>query len=93
MIPALCNAIALRQVIRFRYRGELRVVEPFCYGLSAEQKELLRAYQLEGYSESGQTAGWKLFRVEEISDLSVATDVRAHYNPDDPAMATLFCRA
>jgi hypothetical protein len=93
MHPLLCSAITMRQVIRFRYHGGYRVVEPFCYGVSHAGYELLRAYQIEGHSESGSSSGWKLFRVDEMSELSVAEDVRASFNPNDPAMEIIYCRA
>jgi len=96
MNTLICDAIALRQLIRFNYDGGYRIVEPFCYGMGTAGNELLRAYQVEGYSKSGRPVGWKLFRVSQITGLSTTgqyfTDIRPGYNPQDSAMKTIFCR-
>ena len=94
MNPVICSAISSKQVVRIFYKGGLRTLEPFCYGANAAGIEMLRAYQTGGYSGSGAPAGWKLFRVSEISDLTVTDehfDLRPGYNPRDKAMATIFC--
>ena len=86
-----------KKVLSFYYNGGTRFVEPFCYGIHrSTDKEVLRGYQIGGYSESGESVGWKLFRVEEISKLMV-TDrdfkgVREHYNPNDRIMKKIICR-
>ena len=89
------EAIQRRRVVKLFYGGGHRLVEPHCYGLSRDGKELLRAYQISGYSQSGQTQGWKLFRMDRASDISI-TDLyfqgpRPLYNPQDRAMAHIHC--
>ena len=69
--PAICDAIRLRRVVRFEYHGGVREVEPHIYGRDSSGSELLRAYQLRGPSRSGETAGWKMFHVEDIFHLAV----------------------
>lgn len=95
MNQTICSAIRSRQVIRFYYNGGFRIAEPFCYGISKAGHELLRAYQTGGYSESGEPVGWKLFRVSQISSLTLTDQrfagARPDYNPRDPAMETIFC--
>ncbi|HEV8210270.1 MAG TPA: hypothetical protein VGP77_09125 [Vicinamibacterales bacterium] len=94
--PAICDAIRLRHVVRILYRGGAREVEPYVYGRNQIGDELLRAYQLRGASRSGEAAGWKLFRVEDISSLSVTfepfTAPRAGYDPVDAVIAFVNCR-
>lgn len=91
----ICRAIQERRVIRFYYDGGYRLAEPHCYGVSKDEKELLRAYQIGGYSESGQSQGWKLFRVEELSSISITDEsfpgARPLYNRSDKAMVTVYC--
>ena len=93
----ICTAIDSKKVLSFFYNGGTRFVEPFCYGRHrSTDKEVLRGYQIGGYSESGESIGWKLFRVEEISKLMV-TDrdfkgAREHYNPNDRVMKKIICR-
>ena len=83
--PAICDAIRLKHVVRFLYHGGVREVEPHVYGRNASGSELLRAYQLRGPSRSGETDGWKMFHVEDISQLAVTfepfTAPRAGYAP------------
>jgi hypothetical protein len=95
MNSLLITAIRERKVIRFYYKGGYRFAEPHCYGASKEGNELLRAYQTGGYSESGNPVGWKLLRLDEFSNLSITGDSfagpRPQYNPNDPAMASIYC--
>ncbi|RLA99334.1 MAG: hypothetical protein DRG83_13180 [Deltaproteobacteria bacterium] len=96
MRPELCDAIRSQRLVHFFYRGGFRTVEPHCYGISTAGNEVLRAYQVEGHSESGKPIGWKLFRVSEMSSLTIMSEQfagpRPGYNPEDSAMQTIFCR-
>lgn len=93
MTPEVCTAIRQRRRLRFNYAGGQRLVEPYAYGAS-ETQELLRAYQVSGFSAPRQT-GWKLFRVEEISDLAMLDDVfrdpQAGYMRNDPCLEVAYC--
>ncbi len=95
MNSLICSAIDTKRTLQVYYNGGHRTVEPFCYGVTKNGIELLRAYQVRGHSESGNPSGWKLFRVEKMVDLKVTdepfTGKRPGYNPDDPAMVTLYC--
>ena len=94
--PAICDAIRLRRVVRFLYHGGVREVEPHMYGRNAGGSELLRAYQLRGPSSSGEPVGWKLFHVEDISQLAVTfepfTAPREGYAPVDKVITFVNCR-
>jgi len=96
MNPTICKAIRARCILRFHYGGGYRMVEPHCYGVSTAGHEVLRAYQIGGYSESDQPIGWKLFRVLAITGLQLTTETfaspRPGYNPNDSAMTTIYCR-
>jgi len=91
----ICSAIRSKQVITFYYDGGERVVEPFCYGISSSGNELLRGFQVGGYSKSGKPFSWKLFRVDEISRISLTNEtfqeIRPNYNPNDKGMKTIYC--
>jgi hypothetical protein len=94
--PAICDAIRLKRVVRFTYHGGAREVEPHVYGRDAGGSELLRAYQLRGPSRSGETVGWKMFHVEDISHLAVTFEPfaapRAGYAPVDKVITFVNCR-
>jgi len=89
------NAISNREVIQFYYDGGIRVVEPFCYGESSKGNIVLRGFQVDGYSSSGSSVGWKLFKTEDMSNISLVghkfTQIRPHYNPDDKGMIRIIC--
>jgi len=93
----ICFAITHRRVISFDHDGGNRIVEPFCYGLHKNTgNEVLRGYQVGGFSASGKSYGWKLYRVDQISRLSVTDQnfngIREYYNPNDSIMKKIICR-
>jgi len=94
MRPEICDAIHKRRLLRFRYAPGLRVIEPYAYGANEAGHELLRGYQIEGESESRER-GWKLFRVDEISELTTLDDEfagpRLGYMRNDPSMTVIYC--
>ena len=95
MDSIICSAIRSHNVIRFYYDGGSRTAEPFCHGASKPGNDLLRAYQTGGHSESGNPVKWKLFRVDKMSSITITDESfsanRPDYNPNDPAMATVYC--
>jgi hypothetical protein len=57
--------------------------------------EVLRGYQIEGYSESGKPVGWKLYDVNEMRNIQITEynfrQNRPHYNPADKGMRVVHC--
>ncbi|MGQ4876126.1 MAG: hypothetical protein ACP6IY_18830 [Promethearchaeia archaeon] len=92
----ICIAIQSRKLLSFSYDGGIREVEPYCYGITKKGKEMLRAYQVDGYSKSGNRQGWKLFDVSKIFRLEIIDktfiNIRPEYNPNDSVMIRIFCR-
>ena len=92
----ICEAIAKRALLQFRYHDRLRVVAPYCHGVSTRDVEVLRAIQVRGESGSGGFGFGKLWSVAEIvaprilAESFVADD--PHYNPDDSGMKSIHCR-
>ena len=95
MNTQICSAIRDRAVVRLWYDGGDRTVEPHCHGISRADNEVVRAWQIEGYSESGNPVGWKLFKVVQIRHLSrtdaTFTTNRPGYNPNDKHMKSVHC--
>jgi len=95
MNTAICSAIASRSVVQFYYDGGVRIVEPHCHGISTADNEVLRGFQVSGYSQSGQPHAWKLFDVAKISGFTLLGQTfdmnRPGYNPDDSAMSMVHC--
>lgn len=71
MRDLIVRAISERRVITLDYTAGQRSVEPHAFGLSSNGDLLLRAYQTEGASESGEHRWWKLFRIDRIRSLNL----------------------
>lgn len=88
----LINAIKEQKVIEFYYDGELRVVEPHCYGKTTAGNEGLRAFQIDGFSSSGKM-GWKMYDLGKADDLTITDDtfdVRNGYKRGDKGMDIIY---
>ena len=96
MNSTICAAIAARQLLQFHYTGGLRTVEPYRHGRSTAGHEVLRAYQVSGFSSSRQATGWKLFDVAKMADLRPTPETFSHnrpgYQPKDRAMLVVYCQ-
>ena len=95
MNKEICSAIECRSIIQFYYDGGIRYVEPYCHGVSRANNEVLRAYQIKGFSRSGQPSGWKLFEISKIINLQQTGDSflsnRIGYNPNDQDFIMIHC--
>jgi hypothetical protein len=94
MNPLICRAIRERRLLRFTYDDGEREIEPYCHGFSREAQELVRGYQVAGATRSGESAGWKTFRVDRMSALAVCFTTFSHregYDSSESRMATLHC--
>ena len=96
MVETIYSAIAQRRRLRGVYNGGSRLLEPHVLGVSRSGHPLLRVFQVSGHSTSSAAVGWKLLRVKDLTDLAVTEErfaaTRPEYNPDDAAMATIYCR-
>ncbi len=95
MNTTICTAIAGRFVIEFDYQGGRRVVEPHTHGNSTAGNEVLRGFQISGYSSSRQPPFWSLYDVSKMGHLVVTSGTFAQdrplYDPDDDAMSRVHC--
>jgi len=97
MNPAISDAIRNRKVLRLTYNWGYREVEPHCYGVNDNGHELLRCYQTSGDSKSNEPQGWKIFRVDEITQIAATqtsfAGPRPDYRPGDKAMTRqIYCQ-
>ena len=92
---AICEAIRSRRLLQFQYHGKLRVVAPYCHGVSTRGTEVLRAIQVRGASNSGPSRMGKLWAVGEMLDLHLLDEPFVpndpNYNPNDSAMSEIHC--
>ena len=69
------EAISNKKALRFHYDASVRIVEPYCFGESVAGVDVLRAYQIRGYSSSSSLPkGWRLFVVSEITNMTILED-------------------
>ncbi len=94
MNKSICNAIRNRNLIEFNYDGEIRIVEPHCYGETTAGNEGLRAFQVDGFSSKGKM-GWKMYNMSKAEDLNVLDETfdspRPGYREGDRGMNEIFC--
>jgi hypothetical protein len=65
----LYGAIQDKRLIRFRYQGKERIVEPHDYGIQKGIRRLL-SWQVSGQS-SGRLPGWRWFDVGDMKDVEM----------------------
>jgi hypothetical protein len=90
MRDILVAAINGRLLVAVWYLPGLRVIEPHALGLGSDGQLLLRAFQVEGASASGEHINWKLFRIDRMRDVSHHgpgfAGPRPEYKQNDRAM-------
>ena len=93
MNSEICTAIHKRKLLQFYCEPGDRIVEPYAYGVGPGGRELLRAYQRAGQSNSREE-GWKVFHVEDLEDIFILDDgfeaPRRGYMRNDPAMTKIY---
>ena len=92
----IIHAIKTRRLLLLTYDPGNRVVEPCAYGESLEHHGLLRSFQLNGASASGEHINWKLFRTDRIHRLELLDQGfagnRPEYRRGDKAMrGGIYC--
>ena len=95
-MSVICEAIRKRRLLEFEYHGKLRVVAPYCHGVSTRGTEVLRAIQVSGGSSSGSLGVGKLWAIAEmVAPRMLDVPFMANdpnYEPDDSAMKQIHCR-
>jgi hypothetical protein len=95
MDPSICSAISSRAVLEFSYEGLPRTAEPRCHGLNKAGKEVLRAYQVGGYSKSRRLPLWRLYDVSKMSGIrqtgKTFPGYRPGYKPNDKDIISIHC--
>ncbi len=77
-LEQIINSVRNKNIVTIYYDGEdnggkgLRVIEPFCFGVSKAGNSVIRAWEREGASFTAQKGeqplpGWRLFRVDRMT--------------------------
>lgn len=88
----IIEAIENLNVIEFYYEGESRIVQPYCYGVSKAGNDVLRAFQIDGYSSSNKM-WWRLYTVKKMQGIEVLDDnfiIRNDYKRGDKDMIKIY---
>jgi hypothetical protein len=93
----LVLAVLEHRVVRLRYHGHDRVVEPQVIGLHEAGEPMLVAYQTGGGSRSGAVPGWRTFITTSIEEVEVTDDhfgdPRGDFDLGAHRMLEVFARA
>lgn len=88
-----CNAIRAHNCLELQYDGFSRVVEVHAVGVSKDGIEIARVWQTRGGSNSNESTGWQLLRLDEASSADVINEKseapRPGYKRGDPAMSRI----
>ena len=90
MTAVVTQAIEEKRLLKIKYDGATRVIEPHAYGINKQGNELLRAFQISGASTSKESTGWKLFRLDRVSSIVILCQTfdgpRPEYRQGDVAI-------
>jgi hypothetical protein len=93
----LVRAVLEHRVVRFRYKGQSRTVEPHLVGLHEAGEPMVVGYQIGGGSNSGEVPGWRTFITGSVEEVEVADErfpgARGDLNLAAHAMTEIFARA
>jgi predicted DNA-binding transcriptional regulator YafY len=65
------QALTERKILKFKYHGHARVVEPHALGRITDDRRALLGWQVSGGSTSEPPPGWRTFVLAEISGLKL----------------------
>lgn len=89
-MEAIIEAIDNRKLLRVDYDEGERIIEPYALGTNNNSgKTLLRAYQVQGASLSGEGEGWKLMNLKKLNVIEVLHETfspRPEFKSGDKAM-------
>ncbi len=85
----LRTALRERRVVRFRYRGLTRWVQPHALGRLRNGRNALLGWQASGDSRSTPPPGWRTFLLAQIEELRVTYDRFAPRSDCDPEKSGL----
>ncbi len=86
------DAIQRQRVLRVRYAGHMRMIEPHAIGITTGGHRAVLAWQIEGGSRSDPPSGWRTFLLEDISEAALTVrgfTRRSSYNRDKSTLHSI----
>jgi hypothetical protein len=91
-----CEALHAGKRLELRYDGFIRVVEVHAVGTTKDSNEIMRVFQVRGGSNSFESQGWKIMRLDEALSALVIDEKseapRTGYKRGDKAMKVIRCQ-
>jgi hypothetical protein len=91
----ICKAIEGRKLVSFYYKDHQRTLIPAAHGShKTTGNHVLRAYQVGGTRNEGETPGWGMFIVDDITSFVVLNetfDTPPGYRQGDSHIVPLHC--
>lgn len=88
----ICQAITHRRALSFRYKGSVRLAEPYILGYDSSGALMLSAVQLSG----GSGVGFRTFAVANLSFMTITdhhfSGRHKEYNPRDRLFERVLCQ-
>lgn len=93
MRQIIIQAIQDKFLLKFIYDGGIRIVETYCYGQTAKGNDVIRAFQVGGYSSTGKL-GWKLFDLSKAHSITLLEEKfdnpQSGYARGDRGMSVIY---
>jgi hypothetical protein len=71
-VDKICDAIERKNLLKFNYKREMRLVEPHQLAYDKANRLVLNAYWVGGYSKSGNTLNrWRSYLVHQMASVIV----------------------
>jgi len=95
------TAIKNKNQIAFHYNGtsepgETRIVEPYCIYVTSKTKTIMiDCWQESGKSESGNSEGWKMFKLDNIGEIEILPIkfiYSSQFNPKSNRYKNTICK-
>lgn len=74
------EAIQNRFRLGFVYDGLKRIADPHAFGVTTRGFRAVQCWQSDGASQGGNLPGWRMFRIDEISQMQIIKD---HFSPQE----------
>jgi hypothetical protein len=91
-----CEALKSARILRLLYDGFFRNVEVHTVGITKDQNEIMRVWQVSGGIASGEPTGWKILRLDEATGAEITDEQsqapRQGYMRGDKAMESIYCQ-
>ena len=80
MNQVIIDAITEQRLLSLWWQGGTRTVQPHAYGLNTKGNDMMRSWQVSGFSRSHKIPAWKPILVNDARSFVMLDD---HFDPHD----------